>query len=252
MSGAESSFSTLVIWGSTGKRVQFTRQDLRMPEDLKERQNYHFFEKQWDAVAGFWMNRVLKEPVLQYATVSEIIECIVNDIERRWDQRKREKALYKKRKRLLDPRGTAAHGVPSPHVLLTNFVSLSEYRRLSAAGELPDLITAVTKKVEEVAKVKVLQHQLLVDEGNDVGNESSGVGDAEVPEKRRRLEDGAEDEATSQKEEAKEQPTSEPSFDDHVALVCTLPNVEKAATAVAELHGSVFDSRAVMCRFYDL
>ncbi|KEG11925.1 hypothetical protein DQ04_02141030 [Trypanosoma grayi] len=246
MEGAASSSSpsALVIWGSTGRRLQFTRQDLQMPDTVKARPNHHFFEKQWDAVAGFWMNRVLKEAALQHMSVSDVVQCIVHDIDKRWEQRKREKALYKRRKRLLDPSGTTAAGVPSQHVLLTNILSLDAYREHVAADTLEELVAAVLAKVEEVAREKVVHHTLLVDdeENTDIskdkenkGNDDSDKGMAEEPAKKRKLEG-----------------SGEATFDDHVALVCTFTSQEKAASVVAELHGSTFDSRAVLCRFYAL
>ncbi|AAZ12685.1 uncharacterized protein TEOVI_000862700 [Trypanosoma equiperdum] len=253
--------SALVIWGSTGRRLQFTRQDLRMPESVKERSNHNFFEKQWDAVAGFWMNRVVKETALQHATVDDIVRCIIKDIERRWEQRKREKALYKRRKRLLDPQGTPAFGVPSPHVLLTNFVSLQMYRHLSLSeGPLDELLRAVLGKVEEVAKEKIINYQVLVDDGGDAcgsgggGGDRDGEVDLEPVGKRLKMEERrapTNGEEESNGGEAKEE-LEPPAFDDHVALVCTLSSKSSAANVVAELHGSVFDSRAIMCRFYDL
>ncbi|ORC87844.1 uncharacterized protein TM35_000202530 [Trypanosoma theileri] len=241
---SSSSSSALVIWGSTGKRLQFTRQELQMPESVKSKSNYHFFEKQWDTVAGFWMNRVLKEASLQHMTVENIVQCIVNDIERRWEQRKKEKTLYKKKKRLLDRQNITAAGMPSPHVLLTNFVSLNTYRELIATDKFQELVLSVIEKVEELAKEKVIRHTILVDdsEGNNNDNHNNNGNNSQVgteknedQNKKRKLEEG-----------------SELTFDDHVAIVCTLSSEVRAASVVAELHGSKFDSRVVMCRFYDL
>ncbi|RNF04156.1 hypothetical protein TraAM80_05308 [Trypanosoma rangeli] len=256
-----SASSALVIWGSTGKRLQFTRQDLQMPESVKERPNYHFFEKQWDSVAGFWMNRVLKEVALQHLTVENIVKFIVSDIERRWEQRKKEKALYKKIKRLLEYGNMNAAGAPSPHVLITNVVSLDSYRRLLAEGTLQELVAAVLEKVEEVAKEKVAHHTILVDDEGDTntnGNDDISGTDAEkVREKKKEprgdadVEDGGKNQAKARKRPRPEQCT-DVSFDDHVAFVCTLSSEAKAARVVSELHGSMFDSRAVLCRFYAL
>ncbi|KAH9599335.1 hypothetical protein LSM04_006348 [Trypanosoma melophagium] len=240
---SSSSSSALVIWGSTGKRLQFTRQELQMPESVKSKSNYHFFEKQWDTVVGFWMNRVLKEAALQHMTVDDIVQCIVNDIERRWEQRKKEKTLYKKRKRLLDRDNITAAGMPSPHVLITNFVSLNTYRELVSKDKLQELLLSVIEKVEEVAKEKIIHHAILLDdseENNDNHNNDSNTSQGETdkgeePNKKQKLEEG-----------------SQLIFDDHVAIVCTLSSEVKAASVVAELHGSKFDSRVVMCRFYDL
>nr|CCC91691.1 unnamed protein product [Trypanosoma congolense IL3000] len=248
MDTADSPSSALVIWGSTGPRLQLTRQDLRMPESIKERQNYQFFLKQWDAVAGFWMNRVLKEAALQHATASDIVQCIVKDIERRWEQRRREKTLHKRRKRLLDPQGAPVYGVPSPHILLTNFVSLVTYRKLVAdGGSLKELIQALLSKVEQLAKEKVLEHQVLVDEsGVDEISDGGGCASGAVTKKFKA------EEGTTSAEGREEGTVATPAFDDHVALVCTLSSKFSAASAVAGLHGSTFDSRAIMCRFYDL
>lgn len=240
--------SALVIWGNTGKRVQFTRQDLQMPESVKGRPNCRFFERQWDALAGFWMNRVLKETALQHMTVSDIVQCIVAEIEKRWEQRRREKALYKKRKRLLDPNNLTAAGAPSPHVLITNIVSFEAYKQLCATDALEELVAAVLGKVEEIAKEKVVQYRILVDDADDDGKADDGSndkgpdnkdvkgdGDEELKRKKRKLEEG-----------------TEACFDDRVAIVCTLSSEVRAASVVAELHGSAFDARGVLCRFYAL
>ncbi|RNF21429.1 uncharacterized protein Tco025E_03479 [Trypanosoma conorhini] len=252
-----SASSALVIWGSTGKRLQFTRQELQIPESVKGRPNHHFFEKQWDAVAGFWMNRVLKEVPLQHLAVEDIVRFIVSDIEKRWEQRKREKALYKKRKRLLESGNLNAAGAPSPHVLITNVVSLEAYRQLLAEGALQGLVTAVLEKVEEIAKEKVAQHTILVDD-EDGSRDARGDNAGKVQEKEKDAQgdggggDGAgEDQARSKKRPRLEQGADVP-FDDHVAFVCTFSSEAKAARVVSELHGSKFDSRAVLCRFYAL
>ncbi|RNC45140.1 hypothetical protein TcCL_NonESM05097, partial [Trypanosoma cruzi] len=248
--GAMDSYAStaLVIWGSTGKRLQFTRQDLQMPESVKERPNHHFFEKQWDSVAGFWMNRVLKEAALQQMTVQDIVQCIVSDIERRWEQRKKEKSLYKKRKRLLDSSNITAAGAPSPHVLITNIVSLEAYRQLVAEDSLQQFVTAVLEKVEEVAKEKVAHHAILVDDDDKSDTESP----AKDKVKEKQGEDGDGTGPGKAKKRARHEEGDSVSFDDHVAFVCTFSSEAKAARVVSELHGSTFDSRAVLCRFYAL
>lgn len=222
--------NALVVWGSTGRRLQFSVQDLKMPEHLRSDPHFHFYEKQWDAVASFWFNRVLKEAPLQHLPVEDIVERIRDDIAKRWERRRTEQNIHKKRKRLLQG-GTPA-GTPAPAVLLTNVIALDAYEAASPAAQR-ELAAAVVERVAAVAKDPVTAWHVLVD---DAAEEAP-------PTKAARAEQ-------AKVEETRAGPSSAGPFDDRVAVVCTLSSSEKAATAVAHLHGSTFDGRRVLCRFW--
>lgn len=224
--------NSLVVWGSTGRRLQFSMQDLKMPASLHDNPHFHFYEKQWDAVASFWFNRVLKESALQHLSVEAIVELIREDISKRWERRRQEQSIYKKRKRLLQRSGPA--GSPSAWVLLTNVTTLEGYH---AATEMEqrDLVTALVGRVEDVAKDKVESWRVLVDDASE-----------QPPTKSARVEGTA----TTSAENSGNDGDAAGDFDDRVAVVLKLSSKEKAATTIAHLHGSRFDDRRVLCRFW--
>ncbi|CCW65676.1 unnamed protein product [Phytomonas sp. EM1] len=219
----------LVVWSSAGRRLQFSRQDLSMPEHIHKLPKCDFFKKQWDKVADFWFNRVLKETALQRMQVSDIVASIEKDIERRWQHRKAEKALYKKKKRLLVRDGPA--GRPSTKILITNICSLTSFLS-SSEMDKHELVKNILKQVETVCKGIVHDVQILIDD-----NSSSKLDETAM--KRMAVEGEGKREAV------------EKEFDDHVAIVCTLESKEKAALAIANLHGARFDGRTVVCCFHE-
>ncbi|KAG5481462.1 hypothetical protein LSCM1_05471 [Leishmania martiniquensis] len=223
---------SLVVWGSTGRRLQFSIQDLRMPENLRDQPHFHFYEKQWGAVASFWFNRVLKESSLQHLTVEHIVELIREDISKRWERRRKEQSIHKKRKRLLHDGGPA--GTPSAFVLLTNVTTLEDY---NAASEMEqrDLVAALVERVEAVSKDKVKSWEVLVDDEPE-----------QLSAKAVRVE-GIRSTSGKQPDSVTD---ASADFDDRVAVVLNLSSKEKAATAIAHLHGSKFDNRRVLCRFW--
>ncbi|KAG5508130.1 hypothetical protein JKF63_05382 [Porcisia hertigi] len=225
--------NALVVWGSTGRRLQFSIQDLKMPESLREAPNFHFYEKQWNTVASFWFNRVLKASALQSLSVEDIVNLIREDIEKRWDRRRQEQNIYKKRKRLLHSGGPA--GDPSESVLLTNVTSFADYNAASES-EQQNLVAALVERVQDCAKDKVSSWRVLLD-------------DTAEP----RLAKAARVEAdpTTPGEHPSHAPDATPDFDDRVAVILSLSNKEKAATVIAHLHGSKFDNRRVLCRFWN-
>lgn len=236
--------NALVVWGSTGRRLQFSMQDLKMPESLRSDPHYHFYEKQWDAVASFWFNRVLKESTLQHLEVDRIVELIQQDIAKRWTKRRQEQSLHKKRKRLLQGNGPA--GAPSNALLLTNVVPLEIYAA-SSDEEKKGLVQAVVHRVEAVAKESVTSLDVLVDNAP-----LTPATTAEEPAaKKLKSEDAEGKEPVDREGEA---PTAAKAdnavFDDRVAIICTLSSKEKAALTIAHLHGSRFDGRSVLCRFW--
>ncbi|KPA73120.1 hypothetical protein ABB37_10101 [Leptomonas pyrrhocoris] len=232
--------SALVVWGSTGRRLQFSRQDLRMPADLRDSPHFHFYEKQWDAVAGFWFNRVLKESSLQHLTVDRIVELIREDIAKRWEKRRREQSLHKKCTRLLQGNGPA--GAPVHTILLTNVVALDSYAA-STEDEKKELLRAVVERVEFVSKDTVSSWKVLVDDAA-ARAEASEEG-APLLKKSRSEGDNGEMSA-----EAPANGAPAAVFDDRVAVICALSSKAKAALAIAHLHGSKLDGRAVLCRFW--
>jgi hypothetical protein len=236
--------NALVVWGSTGRRLQFSMQDLKMPESLRGDPHFHFYSKQWDAVAGYWFNRVLKESPLQHLEVERIVELIQQDIAKRWERRRQEQSLHKKRKRLL--KGNTPAGSPSRSVLLTNVVGLDEYTA-STAEEKDELMKAVVTRVEGVAKDTVSACNVLVDDTAPPVTEGTG----EPAAKRTCTEEGGHDVAANTATAADAAETlGQPTFDDRVAVVCALSSKEKAALVIAQLHGSRFDGRSVLCRFW--
>ncbi|KAG5481781.1 hypothetical protein LSCM4_06856 [Leishmania orientalis] len=224
--------NSLVVWGSTGRRLQFSMQDLRMPESLKDHPHFHFFEKQWDAVASFWFNRVLKESALQHLPVEKIVDLIREDISKRWERRRKEQSISKKRKRLLQDSGAA--GTPSASVLLTNVTTLEDHNAASE-GEQRDWVAVLIERVEGVSKDKVQSWRVLVDDEAE-----------QQPAKAPRAE--CTDSTPGEQPDSVTEAAAD--FDDRVAVVLTLSNKEKAATAIAHLHGSKLDSRRVVCRFW--
>lgn len=234
---------SLVIWGSTGRRLQFSKQDLTMPAHIKALPNAAFYEKQWGAVSGFWFNRVLKETALQHMQVADIVRLIEKDIEKRWQARRAEQAIYKKKKRLLASTAESPVGAPSESILLTNVCSFTEYETDGTAESRRELLAAITGRVEEVTADTVSDVRVLVDAGGDGGGRQE-EDDSPAAKQKVRTESTATPEA-----EAVEK--REPShFDDRVAVVCRLSSKDKAASAIAHLHGSVFDGRTVVCRFW--
>lgn len=235
-----------------------------MPEHVKQLPNAHFYEKQWEAVRGFWFHRVLKEAALQHMTVDDIVKLIADDIGKRWQQRKAEQALYKKRKRLL--RGEGPAGVPGPGVLLTNIVAFNAFSDADME-EKKAIVAAVVARIEGVAKETAVSVEVLVDSteaGEGASDESQG---GESQRKTARRENSAREpvEGTTGSaavpraappplaEEPQPKSTSDEDpgqFDDRVAVVCVLSSAEKAATVIATLHGSKFDGRPVLCRFW--
>ncbi|KAK7198952.1 hypothetical protein NESM_000862600 [Novymonas esmeraldas] len=225
----------LVVWGSTGRRLQFSIQDLKMPDDLRTDPHFHFYERQWDSVANFWFTRVLKEAALQHLAVEEIVTRIRDDIAKRWERRRQEQGIHKKRKRLLQ--GNSPAGAPTASVLVTNVMPLAVYCAATEA-EQRDLVTAVVERVEAVAKDTVASWRLLVDDAAE-----------EPPAKTVRGDGATAAAAQPSPREGVDGPTAEANFDDRVALVLTLSSAERAATAIVHLHGSRLDGRQVLCRF---
>ncbi|GET87539.1 hypothetical protein, conserved [Leishmania tarentolae] len=226
--------NSLVVWGSTGRRLQFSTQDLKMPERLRDHPHIHFYEKQWESVASFWFNRVLKETALQHLSVEAIVELIYEDISKRWERRRQEQNIYKKRKRLLQGTGTA--GKPSECVLVTNLTTLKGYLA-STEMDQKGLITEVVKRIEDVAKTKVESWHVLID---DASEEERSAKSARV--------EGVTDASGEHPDNAAD---ASGDFDDGVAVVLRLSSKEKAATTIAHLHGSRFDGRRVLCRFWN-
>ncbi|EPY30850.1 hypothetical protein STCU_03853 [Strigomonas culicis] len=207
-----------------------------MPEYLKERANYHFYEKQWESVASFWMNRVLKEIPLQHLAVEDVINLIEEDIEKRWKAKRSDQSLYKKRKRLLGSDEPAGH--PSRCVLLTNVIKLSDYVQSSEADK-KEFLSSIVDYVEAKAKETSTDIRVLLSSDADMDNN-------EASEKRKRIDTTGSDGVTRARGGGASD-TNE--FDDHLAVVCTLSSKEKAATVIAQVHKSVFNGRTVVCRF---
>lgn len=189
--------------------------------------NHQFYEKQWETVAGFWFNRVLKERPLQHLAVADIVDFIQKDIEKRWQAKRAEQALYKRKKRLLAERGPA--GPPSTSIVLTNVCDLATYEVMSDADKSA-ILKSVVQRTEELSKSKVHQIEVLKDEGP--------ISSSETSTKRARVEASPSDEPTP------------PPFDDRLAFVLTLDSKEKAALSIAQLHGSRFDGRSLVCMFW--
>jgi len=118
-------------------------------------------------------------------------------------------------------------GDPSLTVLLTNVVGADHYRT-SSETEQAELVESIIRRVEEVSGDHVLRHEVLLDTTEE-----------EPPKQKRKVdEEGAPDSQSSGE------------VDDRMALVCQLSSEEKAATAIAMMHGSRFDGRTVICRFW--
>lgn len=216
----------LVVYGSTGRRILITMQDLEMPDNIKQKKNAAFFAKQWNSVASFWYNRVLKENNLQRKTVADLLQLIEGDIEKRWNKRKMESALHKKKKRILE--GNTNAGKPSSSILITNICSYSSYLSMTV-GEMEELKTAIREKIESFDSV-VLDSCVIVDDA------------AELPDNKK------------VKTEAHSTPDTNGgdniAFDDTVAFTCKLDSKEAAANVIARLHGAQLNNRAILCRFW--
>lgn len=221
--------TALVLYGSAGRRVQITVQDLTMPEHLETKSNAAFIRKQWNSVASFWYNRVLKEKGLQNKSKEDILQIIESDIDKRWKKRKMESTLHKKRRRLLADEGPA--GSPSQSILLTNVCDLNEYKKLSDSDK-NELLGAIMKKIQSFASSSVTNAEIMIDE-------------TPSPQKIKKESDGSSVEACST-----EKASVSTSFDDRVAFTCRFENNVEAANAIIHLHGAVFNGRPLLCRFW--
>lgn len=83
--------TSLVVYGSTGRQVMLTAEDLTLPEEFK---GTPWLEKQWDALRAIWITRVLHEAKLQKMTAPEIVQHMTDQLRTRWQQRKAEKQKY--------------------------------------------------------------------------------------------------------------------------------------------------------------
>lgn len=94
----------LVVFGSTGRTLLFSPEELVMPERFADRP---WCVKQWEAMRPIWMRRVLSERRLQQLGVGEIIDEMATTLDRRWQQRKDAKKAHNKQRRGKDDAGTA-------------------------------------------------------------------------------------------------------------------------------------------------
>lgn len=229
--------AALVIWGTTGRRIQFTKQDLQMPARLKDHPHFNFFERQWDAVAGFWFNRVLKETSLQSSSIDEIISAIEKDIDSRWQRRRSGQALHKKRKRLLQPDGPA--GDPSTNILISNILP-HDRPGDAESDDGTALLELIKKRIEEGSKSTVQRLSFVRNPavsvpkgfpppGEEVDNPPSKVARADAA-------------ATPPTE-------NELTKAETCSVLAVLSSKESAAAAIALLHGSIFNQHPISCRF---
>lgn len=225
----KSSTNALVIYGSSGRTVQISLQDLKMPDHVKKRKNSSFFEKQWSTVAAFWYNRVQKEFLLQQKSISDIVQLIENDIERRWEKRKLESTLHKRSRRLLSKESA---GPPTKSILLTNVCSFSEYSDMSEELK-KKLTTILQEKVQALASCDVLETKIFIDPTNSISTEPH--------EKKKK----------SDTEEIIDSFAPENEFDDSIAFVFSVKSKELAAKAIVQLHGERINDRHVLCRFWN-
>jgi hypothetical protein len=264
---------SLVVFGSGGRHISFTKSDLKLPSHLVEQHGdaaAHFVTKQWPTMCTFWMNRVLKDSKLHHLSVDDVIQRILDEALSRFHKKKEEQQLHKKRKRLLEnTEEDKGAGIPQRNVLIVNFVDLKTYLKDKPASDA--IIDAVLDACRSLVGGKpaassradgagaaddydderrtsigvndVIQHRVLVDELGELpaAQEAAPTTSAEGPaeSKGRRTEgDGI---ASSQ--------IIAPSFDDRVALVVQCANPTAAATIIAKLHGRVLEGRVLSCRF---
>lgn len=223
--------NALVVYGSTGRRVFFTKDDLVMPESMKLRaEGSPWFAKQWDSVAQFWIHRILNESKLQHLTIPEVVARIAETVTKRWEHRKSEKKVHKKQKRLLEQAATMdnpAMGLPSRFVLVTNFCTLEEYHDPT---KREDILCSILDRIGKHGQP--VQMRQLVD-------------DTPLTQK----EDAAEPDAKKQRVEQSQQPSA-PEFDDRVALLYEFASENEAAKVIAKLHGQSSAGRQMMCKFH--
>lgn len=225
----DSSKSALVIYGNTGRAIQITLQDLQMPDHIKEKTNSSFFKKQWNAVAAFWYNRVLKEYSLQQKSIDDIVQLIENDIDKRWAKRKLESTLRKKRARLLS---SGSAGTPSSRILLTNVCALDDYNKMNEE-ERRELESVLVEKIQSVTSSQVFAAEVLIDTDNLITTE---------PDEKRKKKEVVDEIVTL---------STEYEFDDRIAFVFSLETKELAARAIVQLHGAQLNQRRVLCRFWN-
>lgn len=239
--------SSLVVFGSTGRHISFTKQDLVMPPLDHFKTTYgeaaaHYAEKQWPSLATFWMTRVLKDSKLHSLTAADVVVKMEADVMHRFRARKEEQHLHKKRKRLLentDPEKGA--GVPSPSVLITNFIDLKTYQSDAAYGDTT--IEMLIAECKDLASAKrYVKHELLIDAEGQLPQQPE-VTAASVP---------SDDSEPLMSRGAKTEAASDAAvvFDDRVALLVTFDSDVSAATVVAKLHGRLLEGRRVLCRFF--
>jgi hypothetical protein len=269
---------SLVVFGSTGCHVTFTKSDLKMPPFAQLREGHgeaaaHFVQKQWATLCSFWMNRVLKETKLQHLSIDEVIGKILDEALHRYQKKKEEQQLHKKRKRLLentDPEKGA--GIPTRNVLIVNVVDLKTYLKDKPASDA--LIDAVLEachmllsrgggdpkltREDEVHASANFTHRVMVDEEGELpqqptdaaGEPPTTLGprtEDPVPCAADQLVDVTASNSSTVVDEVKS--TAENAFDDRVALVVTCDTVAAAATVIAKLHHRVLEGRALVCRF---
>ena len=252
----------LVVWSNAGPRMLFRKEDITMPDHIRQHKDYHFFEKQWSTVCGFWVHRVQKEEKLQELSLAELAQHVVDDIQHRLNKKKQETAIHKKKKRLLQGKGVQHFGNPSQHVLLTNVCSLDDYLSQSEADR-EELVTAIITEVAKAAgklATPPLPMEILIDEAEpnplpELAHEGgAGSGDERAAKCARLESSNAKEEAKGgerDKEKIGAVGAPPPSYDERLALVVTLPTAEAAAAVIAHLSGRTLDGRRVVCHFFE-
>lgn len=277
---------SLVVFGSGGRHVSFTKSDLKLPSTVAEQHGeaaHHFVHKQWATLCTYWMNRVLKDSKLHSLSVDDVIQRILADALSRFQRKKEEQQLHKKRKRLLEnTEEDKGAGIPQRNVLIVNFVDLRTYLKDKPESD------AIIDTVLEACRMLVggsgkstsskggrdddddghnddssvgggggakglIQHRILVDELGELPvqpetiSPSTSEGEPSLS-KGARVE-GDDDSAQKQPESASTPPAVASTFDDRVALVVTCANPTAAATIIAKLHNRVLEGRVLSCRF---
>lgn len=215
------SSDALVIYGSTGRRVQITPEDLQMPEHIKQYSNAPFFAKQWPAVSSFWYNRILKETSLQKKTKKDILMLIEEDIKKRWSRKKSSSAIHKRQKRLLSSSGGA--GTPSDTVCVSNFCAISEYKTMTEE-EKENLRQIIHRKVHTLVPDALEGKIVVVDELTHPPLKKVKTDEVEL---------------------------SQGSLGPSALYLCQLKTKELAAKVIAHLHGSEVNNFTVVCRFWN-
>ena len=212
---ASSGCGALVAWGSTGRRLLFSPDDLSFPVSLSAHENAPWLRKQWAATKQYWIHRVSNESKLQSLSLPELLEKMEQSVLSRLETKKKASKWNKKKKRI--SKAAVEHGCvggANNVVKLTNFIALDQFRDEEDGGE--ELMKTLVERMFTYGTISSVK--LLIDE-----QPSSS--------------------AKVRRTEAVESTVVE---DQRVSLLISFQD-ESAAIAATRINGVEFDERKLIC-----